>query len=142
MGQQDPLQTELLQRELAAKSWANPANRPPRDTSALINRQHKFPDEARAMQRFAIEDVTKVQQPRFNIAPDGGLPTNLDGSLNVVTDPQALINHILEHPEFYQDDIDDLQDNPDEDAEDNADQDPEESLMRQLLNRVQGPNAR
>jgi hypothetical protein len=131
---QDPLQAILLQQEIAKKSWANPANRPPRDTSALINRRHEAPAEANLMQRIAIEDLLGVFQPQSNVDPDRGygLPMNpKTGALQVITDPKALMRDVEEHPELYQPENDD----PDEDAADNTDQDPNETLLRLFLSR-------
>lgn len=118
MPQDDPLKAELIKR-----SWADPANRPPRDTSALINRAHEDPDNARLMQRMLIEQLIKSFQPQSTLAPDGGFTKNPDGSLRVITDPMALMRDTQEHPELYppeNDDDPDAVDNQDEDEEDRA----------------------
>lgn len=141
----DDLQSELLKR-----SWAIPANRPPRDTWRPP--KNTLEDELNAPfhQRQAVEDTVGVLQPSWNIGLDGGLLQASDGSRSVVTDPLAVIDspsspehmeqmailrYVLQNPKQFprgQADIQDVLDAADEDsdAEDNADQDPEEMIAR------------
>jgi hypothetical protein len=124
----DPLTTELLKR-----SWANPANRPPRDPTEWKSNS-AWPHGGPLSQRMSIEEQLGYPQPDWNIDPDNqGLMPNGQGGLSLANDPKATLYDIRAHPELYPSLEELLQEAPDEDAQDNADESPEEKIARLMM---------
>lgn len=130
----DPLTDELLKR-----SWANPANRPPRDPTdwKLTRPETNGSNGTPLSQRVTIEDMLGFPQPDWNVDESNqGLMPNGQGGLNVVTDPKAILYDLRAHPELYPSLEELLQEAPDEDADDNKDESPEEKIARLMMRKL------